>query len=277
MGNVPKCQRHARALSVADLIRNTGGKPFIIGIGRRISPRIRSRFQSFLLKSWSFPSSALTVATNRRKEIEVSNAFCVLRACTFCRSVAVSSSCISHNRDANAFAIIRRRSPRVPILNIMSSLGICDLLTLIPMQLWNNLWRRLWLEVQQFASNETWRGNCDRPQISRYFLFTKNRYRETKAYHLDVQHCLQTAMRHSAEAKVFEQFPISNSKVTRDGIVIKHLTHFMLRNARMPSLKVLGLVTQGFYGRRLTNLNIRYTTFLRPSQIRRSKPEIRYL
>ena len=29
-----------------------------------------------------------------------------------------------------------------------------------------------------------------------------------------------------------------------------------------------------FYGRRLININIRYTTFLCPSQIRRSKPEI---
>ena len=144
MGNVPKFQLHARAPSVADLIRNAGGRPFILGIGPHMSPRIRPRFLSFLLRSWSFPSGALTVATNRRKEIEVSNAFRVLRACTFCRSVAVSSSRILRNRDANAFAIIRRKSPRVSGLNIMSSLGICELPTLIPLQHWNIFWRRRW-------------------------------------------------------------------------------------------------------------------------------------
>ena len=34
IGNGPKCQRHARALSVADLITNAEGKPVILGMGR---------------------------------------------------------------------------------------------------------------------------------------------------------------------------------------------------------------------------------------------------
>ena len=65
MGKVPRCQQHARALSAADLIHSTGGRPFILGIGRCMSPRIRSRFVSFLLRSCSFPSGAVTVATSQ--------------------------------------------------------------------------------------------------------------------------------------------------------------------------------------------------------------------
>ena len=72
-------------------------------------PRIRSCFLSFISRRWSFPCGSLTASIIRRNDIEVTVSSYVLRACSFCRSLAISSSCILDNRDANAFANIRRR------------------------------------------------------------------------------------------------------------------------------------------------------------------------
>ena len=127
------------ALSVADFICNAGARSFFLGIGRRMIPLIRSHFLSFIPRSWSFHAVLwlLQLSDGTRSKFPMSF------LSSFSRTVGVSSFCILHNRDRNALANIRRRSQRVPRLNIMSSLGICDFWTLIQMQHWHNRWRRL--------------------------------------------------------------------------------------------------------------------------------------